>query len=290
MAIADLEVPSSDKDTSKSCIFDFPDRPPDTLPPDPPPPTPPLCFPYCPGDDWPPIVPPVPPLPPGVIPPGIDPIGLGPTVTLDINPLGRNIEYFVFEGREGLLTNQAHPTLVVSLELRGDGSTLLSDTIADAPPDAVEVLNYIGAGATELNYLFKTHSLTSNDPNHKGRFKKYISTPNFIAKLIFLFPTVDLFEIGVVNTDSGLLVAGSPGGSANIVNTNITIGGNDAQDRFDLDDSSYIIGNSTVGHQVAIAGFTCFVWYYKPTGQIYVDSDPHTIVGNTSPNIFAASI
>jgi hypothetical protein len=64
----DLTIPI--KDTSHSCIFDFPDN---AVPPLPPPPTPagdpPNCYPYCPSDDWPPIsLPPPPPIPP-VVPP-----------------------------------------------------------------------------------------------------------------------------------------------------------------------------------------------------------------------------
>lgn len=71
----DLEDSEPHKDVSKSCVFDFPDRPPDTLPPDYPPLNPPVCYPYCPGDDW-----PVPPTPPGVvIPPDAIPLGPGYT-------------------------------------------------------------------------------------------------------------------------------------------------------------------------------------------------------------------
>lgn len=71
MFTEDIQILESDKDVSKSCIFDFPDRPPDTLPPQYPPVDPPPCYPSCPPDDWPPPVPPTPPpLPPGVIPHG----------------------------------------------------------------------------------------------------------------------------------------------------------------------------------------------------------------------------
>lgn len=57
--ITDLQ--NTGKDTSRSCIFDFPDRPVDSLPPNLPPALPP-DFPYDPLDDWPnlPILPPVP--------------------------------------------------------------------------------------------------------------------------------------------------------------------------------------------------------------------------------------
>lgn len=70
MYLEDLGQLASDKDTSKSCIFDFPDRPPPTLPPDYPPINPPDCYPSCPPDDYPPFpyTPPI--LPPGVIPHG----------------------------------------------------------------------------------------------------------------------------------------------------------------------------------------------------------------------------
>lgn len=55
------------KDMSKSCVFDFPDRPIDSFPPNFPPGIPPVLYPYDPKDDWPPI-------PPEIIPtPGIDP-------------------------------------------------------------------------------------------------------------------------------------------------------------------------------------------------------------------------
>lgn len=71
MALEDLQQIDINKDISKSCIFDFPDRPPDSLPPDPPPIDPPICFPYCPSDDWvpplPPVIPPILVIPPGVI-------------------------------------------------------------------------------------------------------------------------------------------------------------------------------------------------------------------------------
>lgn len=48
------------KDTSRSCVFDFPDRPVDSLPPDHPVGPPPDLYPYDPVDDWPPPVLPVP--------------------------------------------------------------------------------------------------------------------------------------------------------------------------------------------------------------------------------------
>lgn len=61
--LADLEL--AEKDESKSCVFDFPDRPPDSNPPGPFPIDPPDCFPYCRIDDWPHPLPfPWPPPPP----------------------------------------------------------------------------------------------------------------------------------------------------------------------------------------------------------------------------------
>lgn len=77
MFTEDLEVSGIDKDSSKSCIFNWPDRPPETLPPQYPPIDPPACYPYCSFDDWPPILPPEPPdddppMPPGTIDHGIN--------------------------------------------------------------------------------------------------------------------------------------------------------------------------------------------------------------------------
>lgn len=61
----------AEKDTTKSCIFAFPDRPVESLPPNYPPGIPPDLYPYNPVDDWPVI--PVTPVP-GTDPiPGIDP-------------------------------------------------------------------------------------------------------------------------------------------------------------------------------------------------------------------------
>lgn len=75
--IPDLDQPQTDKDTTKSCVFGWPDRPPDTLPPDFPPINPPPCYPYCSFDDWPiPVIPVIPP-PPAFIPPDTTPHGLG---------------------------------------------------------------------------------------------------------------------------------------------------------------------------------------------------------------------
>lgn len=51
----DLQHLTSDKDTSRSCVFTWPDRPIDSLPPNPPTPTP-----YNPLDDWPFFIPPIP--------------------------------------------------------------------------------------------------------------------------------------------------------------------------------------------------------------------------------------
>lgn len=82
MYLEDLILPDTDKDTSKSCVFGFPDRPPDSLPPDPIPINPPVCFPYCAGDDWPPDFPP---FPSPVIPPGTTPQGAGCDVIGIIN-------------------------------------------------------------------------------------------------------------------------------------------------------------------------------------------------------------
>lgn len=70
----DLQLLAEDKDTSRSCVFAWPDRPIDSLPPDIPVGTPPDKYPYNPIDDWPfnhpiPIV-----LPPGV-PSGSIPLG-----------------------------------------------------------------------------------------------------------------------------------------------------------------------------------------------------------------------
>jgi len=62
------------KDTSHSCVFDFPDNPPDPIPPPPGHGSPPGCYPYCSIDDWPPpfpVPPPHPGLPPNAVPHGI---------------------------------------------------------------------------------------------------------------------------------------------------------------------------------------------------------------------------
>lgn len=61
--LEDLEQPDIDKDTSKSCVFGWPDRPLDTLPPEYPPVDPPTCYPYCAFDDWPTPPPPIIPFP-----------------------------------------------------------------------------------------------------------------------------------------------------------------------------------------------------------------------------------
>jgi hypothetical protein len=53
----DLQLLAADKDTSTSCVFEFPDRPVDSLPPEYPPGTPPEQYPYNPVDDWPYIPP-----------------------------------------------------------------------------------------------------------------------------------------------------------------------------------------------------------------------------------------
>lgn len=70
MYTEDLQFIVENKDTSKSCVFDFPDRPIDSLPPNYPPGTPPPGFPYEPTLDWPfippeerPVVPPPPEVP-----------------------------------------------------------------------------------------------------------------------------------------------------------------------------------------------------------------------------------
>lgn len=66
MYTEDLQFLKEDKDVSKSCVFDFPDRPIDSLPPDYPPPGNPVDYPYNPIDDWPfrPDIPPILPFPP----------------------------------------------------------------------------------------------------------------------------------------------------------------------------------------------------------------------------------
>lgn len=53
MLTEDLQFLASDKDTGKSCVFDYPDRPNDSLPPEFPPVDPPNEYPYDPVDDWP---------------------------------------------------------------------------------------------------------------------------------------------------------------------------------------------------------------------------------------------
>lgn len=68
--ITDLQ--DTGKDTSKSCVFDFPDRPVDTLPPNVPPFPPPPTYPYDPVDDW-PEIPHDPPVPGDDPIPGSDP-------------------------------------------------------------------------------------------------------------------------------------------------------------------------------------------------------------------------
>jgi len=108
-------------DTSDSCVFDYPDRPPETLPPVDPPVDPPDCYPYCNNEWWPePEIPPIDPtIPPGSPPEGIlvncdvlhvkiaswvtayNPVALnfqGDGLDLDSPDFGVNIDAFAYGG------------------------------------------------------------------------------------------------------------------------------------------------------------------------------------------------
>lgn len=275
------------KDESKSCIFAFPDRPPDTLPPDYPPINPPDCYPYCSNDDWPnPVIPPI--YPPGIVPPGTFPI-VFPTAELKI-AVSRSILYHVFPGREALLTAHAYPNLFLSVELQGDGIVLVPTTdLIFTPTNPIPgtpgppVLTYIGAGEVVGDYLFlgdAENNLESQNKGYGGSITSGFPSPSsLINKLVALYPTVSLFQIKIVNRDSGT-ESGPPGGDPNIVNTTITI-----NHRIDVDGFSTKIQNNTIGYNVPCIGFDVYIWYHKPSGRVFIDSVPHSVVGNTAPDI-----
>lgn len=176
----DLIQPDTDKDVSKSCVFDFPDRPPDTLPPEFPPVDPPDCYPYCSSDDWPPFIPPPP--PPIVIPPDSFPhdgAGLLWSGSFQIQ----------WQGIIPISTEEGHVAFVLQV-IGEDEEDYILDLSYSGPP--INSTTYHGAGAIISDYIVKFI---------KGRFSGgaditgTITTEIDIQKLLDTYPVVNLFQL-----------------------------------------------------------------------------------------------
>jgi hypothetical protein len=173
------ELSQAPKDTSQSCIFDFPDRPVRPVPPIDPdnPPNPPTDYPYEPILDWPPE-PPVDPIP------GEDPIpGSNPhpypsgslhTILLDLHDLFDNLSFHP----------QYEPVNITMFRITGfDGSAFIGSPVVIKTLDQAVILhssdypnipflldgnigmvfNYRSATTTGLEkfyFIYKTQSVT----------------------------------------------------------------------------------------------------------------------------------
>lgn len=178
MYTEDLQDLAADKDVSKSCIFDFPDRPPDTLPPQYPPISPPTCYPWCSFDDWPP--PPPPPWPNPIIPPNTYGPGFQ-TTEAGINCSGGLVQSSIF-------------TLRVSISDFGD-FTLTSSTSPtshneyhgglETGPDHILGLNWFYSGIlASAGFDIDFNNLLSNLPQPSFQILFYM-------KLDALHPIID---------------------------------------------------------------------------------------------------
>lgn len=174
--LEDIAQPDTDKDTSESCVFGWPDRPLDTLPPDYPPVDPPTCYPYCAFEDWPnPVIPPIP-EPPVEIPPE----------AIEHDPL--------------LIFNYLSGSVVVP-NLAGVGGfsyigvqvTGLGGLFANTPEPRSQPDQYLGAGEVESDFILK---LSSNSGGWTGNqdLRNFELNP---SKLLNAFPDTLIFLIEI---------------------------------------------------------------------------------------------
>lgn len=173
--LEDLEQPDTDKDTSKSCVFGWPDRPLDTLPPEYPPVDPPTCYPYCAFDDW-----PIPPAPPPEPPVEIPPEAIEHDPLLIFNFLSGSIVVPNFAGVGGA------PSVLV--EVTGLGSLAANTPEPRSRPD-----QYLGGAEIESDYILKVFSNTGGWTGGQD-LRGFDLNP---IKLLNEFPDIGIFLIQV---------------------------------------------------------------------------------------------
>lgn len=180
-AISDLII--ADKDVSKSCVFGFPDRPPDTLPPHYPPPSPPPCYPYCRFDDW-PI-----PIDPIIFPPPPPAYNHGPVTALECS------SQCTTGDNQGL---SEIPSTILSIS--GLGSIQIIDN------NFTDIIRYLGGERTaENNIGILSRHLTNN-------VNLSIDGGVNVPKLLITYFSVNVFLITItMQAFSDLLTVGQVG-------------------------------------------------------------------------------
>jgi len=148
------DITSQPMDVSHSCIFDWPDRPPGSIPPEYiPPGGPPGCHPYC--------QPPPPPIIPPGNPPPIHPPGTYPPGNFTLPPNGTYNRSF---GGTHTIENfdEAPP-----------GYTQVAD---DPPTPSQDNVNYLGASISKTSTRLATHDLSPDGflwTEEKSAFKEF---------------------------------------------------------------------------------------------------------------------
>lgn len=180
---ATSDLISAEKDVSKSCIFGFPDRPPDTLPPHYPPPSPPTCYPYCRIDDWPPPPTPI------IFPPPPPAYNHGPLIAVECSA----------ECDTGAVQGLSEYPAII-LNIPGLGSIQIIDN------HFTDVTRYLGGTRTAENHIASLNRhLTSNV------FLSILGGVN-VPKLLITYLSVNVFLITfTMQAFSDLLTVGQVG-------------------------------------------------------------------------------